>query len=106
LKSKLETQWLDYLGIDKDQRQQIIICGNNKYIVDAFDPEANIVYEFYGDYWHGNPEIYDHRKFNTKCKKTFGKLYKETINRKEDLESHGYHVVYTWEHDFKKLIKT
>lgn len=104
-KSKMETKWLDYLGIKKNMRQKEIIVDDNTYIVDALDEENKIVYEFYGDYWHGNPEVYDGRKFNTTCKKLFGTLYKETMFRLEHIEKAGYSVVYTWEKDFKKIIK-
>lgn len=104
-KSKIEKQWLDYLGIKKSMRQKEIIIDENKYIVDALDEESGIVYEFYGDYWHGNPEVYDGRKFNITCKKRFGTLYKETMERLERLENAGYSVVYIWEKDFKKIIK-
>ena len=52
----METLWLDILGIEKKYRQKIINISGNKYKVDALVEKT--IYEFYGDYWHGNPAIY------------------------------------------------
>jgi hypothetical protein len=38
--------------------------GKNIYLslsLDGFDPRTNTIYEFYGDYWHGNPDIQQYR---------------------------------------------
>ena len=53
---------------------------------DGFDPITNTVYEFYGDYWHGNPFIYNQNDINKVNKKSFGQLYKETRNREKEFK--------------------
>lgn len=53
--SRLETRGyeiLNELGIT--YLRQHLIAG--KFCVDAFVPGSNLVVQFDGDYWHGNPE--------------------------------------------------
>ena len=49
---------MDYLDIpnDKLQREVTLKVKDKVYYVDGFEPKTNTVYEFNGDYWHGNPE--------------------------------------------------
>lgn len=76
--------------------------GNKKYNVDGFDPTTNTVYEFNGDYWHGNPKIYNTNELNRCNKKTFGQLYEKTKNKENALKNAGYKIISIWESDFKK----
>lgn len=66
---------------------------------------SNTIYEFYGDYWHGNPNIYNPKHINRNNKKSFGILYSETIYRENTLKSMGYNVISIWENDFIKKYK-
>ena len=86
-----EKEWLDSLGIT--ERQYPI----ENYRVDGYDPETNTVYEFLGDYWHGNPEVYDPDEYNKSCSKTFGQLFDETNIRLEHIKSLGYNIITEWE---------
>ena len=92
-----ENKWLDILGV-KERQVRI-----GKYFVDGYDPVTNTIYEFNGDFWHGNPELYDSSDINTALNKTFGELYEKTIKREEILIKKGYNVVSIWENDFNKL---
>jgi hypothetical protein len=58
--SEIETVWLDEIGINNDaeHRQVTVKLGNKRIIADGFDPKTNTIYEFYGDFWHGNPKIF------------------------------------------------
>ncbi|HEC66276.1 MAG TPA: hypothetical protein ENI23_13385 [bacterium] len=98
--SRISQEWLDFLGVPKKYREFTI--RELRVRVDAFDPQTNTVYEFLGDYWHGNPEIFSAEEINQVNKKTFGELYKETLKRLESLRNAGYNVVHIWEKDFKK----
>jgi len=89
-----EKEWLDSLGIT--ERQYPI----ENYRVDGYDPETNTVYEFLGDYWHGNPEVYDPDDYNKSCSKTFGQLHNETIERLEHIKSLGYNIIIQWEKEW------
>lgn len=102
--SKLENEWLDFIGIDNKFRRFKLPDFRN-YVVDGFNPLTNTIYEFYGDYWHGNPKIYKPNDFNKSSKKSFGELYNITINRENKLKNNGYNVHYIWESDWKLLIR-
>ena len=67
-----------------------------RFRADGFHAETNTVYEFYGDYWHGNPRKYDHNKFNPPAQLTYGELYKRTLNREQAIRDLGYNVITMW----------
>jgi hypothetical protein len=96
--------WLDFLGITDmsgETRERKIVCGKSKYRVDGFDPITNTVYEFFGDFYHGNPARFAPEDFNKKLKKSFGQLFADTFKKLESLAAAGYRVVYVWEKDFR-----
>jgi hypothetical protein len=102
-KSKSEILWLDSLNIEEKYRQKCLKINGRLYKVDAL--KENIIYEFLGDYWHGNPKKFSSDLLNKQVKKTYGDLYKSTLERLKLFESIGYKVVYIWEYDFKNQIK-
>ena len=60
---------------------------------------------FFGDFFHGNPNIYKSYDYNSLLKKTHGDLYNKTIKRNEKITNLGYNLVTIWESDFIKLEK-
>ena len=84
-----ETEWLDYLGISVGFRQKRINVGGKSFIVDAIDYRSNTIYEFYGDYWHGNPETMNQSLFNDRANATYGELYQKTKERETILKENG-----------------
>lgn len=100
--SNKEIAWLNFYSIKKENRQKIIIINNKTYKVDGFDPNTNTIYEFFGDFWHGNPNKFLKNDINPINKKTFGELYENTIQRIKIFESAGYNLVYIWEENFKE----
>ena len=115
--SRKEVVWLDQLeGITAEQETALTETKSaikllrqhriGRYKVDGFDPETNTVYEFLGDFWHGNPDKFSPEEVNPVTKKKYGKLYTEWQLRKKSLQKQGYTVVEMWESDFdKKKIK-
>ncbi len=99
--SKPEVLFLDSLNILLEYRQYRI----GRYLVDGYDPITNTVYEFSGDYWHGNPSVFNPNDMNKRCKLTYGELYKKTIKKFDDLIKLGYKVKYIWENDYIKHVK-
>ncbi len=95
--SNAEQNWLDSLGITHRQVRIKLPSGYVK--VDGFDPDTNTVYEFLGDYWHGNPARYP-SGHNTRCRKAFSVLYEETMARLARLQSEGYRVISIWESEW------
>lgn len=61
-----ETEWLDILDVPI-RNNTIKIFRTSK--VDGLSKDKKIVYEFHGDYWHGNPNIYNHNEVNKKNQK-------------------------------------
>jgi Zn finger protein HypA/HybF involved in hydrogenase expression len=101
--SSMESKWLDIINVpnDKQHRTVTIKTGNKRFSVDGFDPLTKTIYEFYGDFWHGNPSIYNFNDFCKITKKTFGQMYSDTLNKEKILKEHGYTIVSIWEHDFR-----
>ncbi len=91
-----EKKWLDSLNIT-DSDRQIKIKGFRS-TVDAL--VGNIVYEFHGSYWHGDPRVYAPDVVNKRQKKTMGFLYQRTLSREARLRSAGYEVRFVWELDW------
>jgi len=102
--SKKEDKWLDLVGVPKESRRHKFRFGKRLITVDGFNKETNTVYEFYGDYWHGNPNKYKREVMNTIAKKTFGELYDRTIEREKFLQEKGFKLVTIWENDFNKEV--
>ena len=103
--SKPANAWLDSLGIpdDPDHREIRGLIANNKYTVDGYDPDTKTVYEFHGDYWHGNPKIYESSDINPSVGKTYGQLYQNTLNKKYAYVGAGFKYVEMWESDWNKI---
>lgn len=99
--SKSEIKFLDYVGICHNNTQKYI----KPYKVDGYDPKTNTIYEYLGDYYHGNPEIFDSNDYNQKCKKSYGELYQITLGKLTTLKQRGYIVKYIWETDWNKFEK-
>jgi len=100
--SKPEIEFLDYMGVKERN------CRLSKWkqkSVDGFDVTTNTVYEFLGDYWHGNPEIYNLSDIHPKVKKSFGELYENTFKMLDKVKALGYNVKYIWENDWNKFKK-
>lgn len=97
--SKQEEDFLNSVGVSVRQTKI------SKMKVDGFDPKTNTVYEFLGDYWHGNPNIFHPNKINYHCNKTFKRLYDETFSRFYKLKKLGYNIKYIWENDWELWCK-
>jgi hypothetical protein len=96
--SKPESLFLDYVKVNNRQKY---VHGCH---VDGI--KDNTIYEFLGDYWHGNPFKFKRDDVNPRCKKTFGELYDSTFRRFDFLKSAGYKINYIWETDWNRWVKT
>ena len=95
--SIMEIKWLESLNIPKENRNYWLSHNGKSYIVDGINLENKIIYEFYGDYWHGNPNFYKSNDINHFNKKTFGELYSKTMQREQELKDLGYTLITKWE---------
>jgi hypothetical protein len=103
--SKIEILWLDSLNIKEELRHKTIKINGQNYMVDAYDPSTKTIYEFYGDYWHGNPKKFISKDINKTVKKSFGHLYDRTIQREILFHNNGYKIISVWENDFRSSLK-
>ena len=109
--SRIASQWIR--KIEKKLGRKLIHNENggkeyripynddNWFYIDAYDAETNTVYEFHGDYFHGNPTQYDPHDMNKTVKRTFGELHQATLQKQSILEDLGYTYVCIWESDFQ-----
>ena len=100
-----EIAWLNSLNIppDKNHRNVSLKACGKWFRVDGFSPETQTIYEFNGDYFHGNPAIFGPNDINKKVKRTFGELHQRTIEKERILKQAGYNVISIWESDFNLL---
>lgn len=92
--------WLDSLNVEKCNREVWIFIDGKRIKVDGFDPSTNTIYEFWGDYWHGNPNVYNADDLNSHNKQKFGDLFNSTVNRIKLIENAGYTLTHIWESDW------
>lgn len=101
--SKPEIDFLNYVNVPNTKENRHVHI--KPYNVDGYDPKTNTIYEFLGDYWHGNPKKFNHNSTNERCKKSFRELYNNTVDRFKNLDIAGYKIKYIWEDDWKKFDK-
>lgn len=104
--SKPSLEWLHVIArLDQTHIQhggtggEVRLAGT-RWHADGFSADLNKVYEFLGDYYHGNPRRYDADVANKKCKRTMGELYENTCKRRKVIEDLGYAYEEIWEDEF------
>ena len=106
--SKASQKWLDWKEKTENislLREHRIKLHNKTIVIDGFDTITNTVYEFHGDFWHGNPKRFDPEKKNAFNKKTFGELFLETTKRSALIRNAGYNLVSIWESEWEEIEK-
>ena len=73
---------------------------------DGFDAETKTVYEFNGDYFHGNPKVYPPDLLNRFSGRTMREELQRTRLKKKKLQKHGYTVVDIWESDWDRSVSS
>lgn len=101
--SKAEMAWLNACGIPEDCRQ--VYVGNRFTVDGLYD---NIVYEYLGDYWHGNPKFYlkyKDKPYYEQYLQRAATCRQKTLEKFKYLSEQGYKIRYIWEGDKSNLIK-
>ena len=75
-----------------------------RFKADGFSAKTNTVYEYYGDFWHGNPALYDADYINPVSKKRMGDLYNKTLERRQQIVNLGYNLVEIWDSEWNLLL--
>jgi hypothetical protein len=106
--SKISLEWLHVVMVNRPALLFEYRIPNTRFYADAYDPDTNTIYEFHGDYWHGNPTIYAPTVYNSITQCTMGNLYHKTQEKKRRCIELGYKYVEMWENQwnhFKKFIR-
>jgi rubrerythrin len=105
--SKQQLEWLNYLSVTSDYIQhaqndgEFLIPITNMY-ADGYEPTTNTIYEFQGDFWHGNPAVFNGEDINPVTQTTYASLYEKTQRKITKIKELGYNVYEMWENDWKK----
>lgn len=75
--------------------------SNTRFFADGYCKETNTIYEFYGDLWHGNPNMFE-SDYNF-LYQTAGERYHNTIQRENKIKSLGYNLISIWENEWNEL---
>lgn len=107
--SLISQELFESLGIENAKyhnnggEEVIYIDDLTYYMVDFV--LGNKIIEFYGDYWHCNPNRYkpeDIVKFPRDISYKAKEIWQKDKKRKQELEQAGYSVLEIWEGDFKE----
>jgi translation initiation factor 2 beta subunit (eIF-2beta)/eIF-5 len=99
-RSEICNNWLGELqriyGIDiqgfSSKEKSFLLKSGKRMRVDGFHSDSQTVFEFLGDYWHGNPKNQEGAAAKQRYENTIQRLLK--LSRK-------YNVIYVWEQDYK-----
>lgn len=111
--SKVQIEWLHHMEKELNCTIQhmynggeyIITTGESQFKADGYCHETNTVFEFHGDFWHGNPNVYPNNMIHPVKKLTMGAIYKKTLEREQAIRNAGYNLVVIWERDWVKMQK-
>jgi hypothetical protein len=110
--SKIAIDWIKYIEYITNKEIQYIFSPLGEYIIpktkfkaDGYCKETNTIYEFHGDFWHGNPKKYNPDDINPILKKSYRELYNQTQLKKKKIIELGYNYVEIWESNWIKAIK-
>jgi hypothetical protein len=106
--SKAQIKWLTNIEKEENIYIQHAVKSEGEYHiptigkVDGFCEETNTVYEYHGDFWHGNPLIHKPEDINPRSKISYGDLYKNTLLREQKIRDLGYNLVVKWKTELVK----
>ena len=102
-----QIQWLNWLAcrqrctIQHAENGGEIRIPGSRYHADGFCEESRTVYEYNGDVFHGNPDLFRSDEMSY-FGKAYGDLYRETLARTAQIEKLGYRVICIWESEWKR----
>jgi len=100
-RSKKEEFIFNFLKRNGFKVERKTIHISDKYYFPDIIINDKIIIEFFGDYWHMNPLLFNHNDINPKTKKKSIDIWDHDKNRIYELESNGYCVYVIWEYDLK-----
>jgi len=88
--------WLKSLNNENIIKEKILKIENKNYKVDGYDPVENVIYEYFGTFWHGHPDRKDLIGIHPYFKIPYSEVYQKTLNRITTFENNGYKLIYIW----------
>ena len=110
--SKSQIQWLELISKLNNIhiKHAINDCEfkipDTRYLADGYCKETNTIYEFHGDYWHGNPKIFNPNELNKTVGKTYKELYENTLKREQEITDLGFNLEVMWESNWNNINKS
>ena len=103
-------RWIQLVALETGTSIRHALNGGEvqigSYIVDGYDEENKIIYEFLGCLYHGCSKCYrDRSKRNPFNHQTMETLATDTFGRIRELEDDGFDVRHVWECDFDSNIQ-
>jgi hypothetical protein len=102
-----QIEWLNYLCVNTPDITHMINndegefnIPNSNYKADGYSKINNTIYEYHGDFWHGNPKIYNPDDINSITKTTYKELYDKTMQKQYFCEDNHYKYVSIWESEW------
>jgi very-short-patch-repair endonuclease len=102
--SKAEREIINYLNDSNVNFISQYTIKGSPLRYDFYFPDKNLIVEYYGDYWHGNPNIY----FEESLLGRGSNRYTAEMKWKSDREKEnfainsGYNILIIWESEFNK----
>ncbi len=87
-------------GLIYGNQEAVIQITNTTVKVDCLFPNKNRIIEFYGDYWHGNPQKFGPDD-TVAIRRTAQDVWIKDQSRIKQLEHAGFRVLVIWENEFK-----
>jgi len=111
--SQGQIEWLNYMALTIPDIIHVINNNNGEYSIpnsryhaDGYSENKNLILEYHGDFWHGNPKIYNPEEINSVTTTTYGELYQKTLEKQRFCEESGYKYISIWESDWLRGINS
>jgi G:T-mismatch repair DNA endonuclease (very short patch repair protein) len=74
----------------------------DRYLCDIVFEKNKIIVEYFGDYWHCNPALWEATDYHSMIDKTAEERWKFDKEKVRRLEALGYKVIIVWESDYNR----
>lgn len=103
--SQIQLDWIESIMLSEGVNIQYALSPEGEYKipgigkVDGYCVETNTIYEYHGNFWHGNPIKFNPDDINPINGKTYGELYARTTERDQKIRNLGYNLIVKWENE-------
>tara|TARA_B100001778_G_C18178259_1_gene445698 strand:- start:62 stop:598 length:537 start_codon:yes stop_codon:yes gene_type:complete len=105
--SQGQIEWLNYMMLSIPDIIHAINNSNGEYSIpnsryhaDGYSESKKMILEYHGDFYHGNPKLFNEEEMNARTKTTFGELYQNTLEKERFCQEQGYEYLSIWESEW------